>query len=51
MAGWVFYLFKIILELTLHKEVPLAFEILCDVLGALNPLLNGIVLYIWDAKV
>jgi hypothetical protein len=51
MTGWVFYLVKLILELSLQKQQPLAFEILCDFLGSLNPLLNGIVLYIWDAKV
>ncbi len=51
MTGWVLYLVKVILELSLQKEVPRSFDIFCDLLGTFFPLLNGIVLYTWDAKV
>ena len=48
--SWSFYLFQMMYELTTHTQVPPEYDVFWECLGTIIPMLNLLILYIYDAK-
>lgn len=49
-AVWTFFVGKSIFEMVCHQEVSSYYDIFTVLLYAANPIVNGIILYLYDAK-
>lgn len=50
VVTWVFFLFKMILELGLKKSVPYEYDVFCDFIGVIGPFFNALIIYNYDSK-
>lgn len=48
--SWAFYVFLMMYELTTHTQVPPEYDVFWECLGTIIPMLNLVILYIYDAK-
>ena len=49
-AIWAFFVGKAIFEMVYHQEVSSSYDVFTVILYAANPIINGIILYLYDAK-
>ena len=50
VVTWVFFLFKMMLELGLKKNVPYEYDVFCDFMGVIGPIVNALIIYNYDSK-
>lgn len=47
---WSLYMIQIVYEIAAHKQVPAEYGIFWEIVGVSNPVLNLVILFIYDAK-